>query len=191
MTGRTVNKRLCARPECGRRFDEPGPGEHRPAPQGYCSDTCHTIHKGSQARKRTARASTLARTGSPSPPRSVSPASPAQRAVVTLRACIVTGRAKADGCAVDPAHLCPRGRGGCDDPLCVVPLWRPVHRAFDDGRFDLLPYLVAHRMYDHVGHALVHYGGDLVALIERLTSCSWTSKGDGHLLTLDRLEALG
>lgn len=188
---RTVNRRTCARPGCGRVFNDPGPGEQRLAPQGYCTGTCHAIHRGAQqAAKRAAR-------GTSSPPRPtlitprgpMSPAGGEQRAVVRLEACIVTGRRKADGNTVDPAHLCPRGRGGCDDPLCIVPLWRPVHRAFDDGRFDLLPYLVAHALTDHVAHALEHYRGDLVALIERLTSSSWTAKGAAHLLTVEQIEA--
>lgn len=190
---RTVNRRTCARPGCGRVFDDPGPGEHRPAPQGYCTAVCHAADRDAvQAARRAERAARVAPGGKVTiggfrwP---ISPASSGQRAVVRLEACIVTGRRKGDGFTVDPAHLCPRGRGGCDDPLCIVPLWRPVHRAFDDGRFDLLPYLVGHGLTDHVAHALGHYRGDLVALIERLTSSSWTAKGGAHLLTVEQIEA--
>jgi hypothetical protein len=60
-----------------------------------------------------------------------------QRAAVAGRPCIVCGAER----GIDPAHLIPRSLGGCGDALCVVPACRPCHRAYDEGRLDLLPDL--------------------------------------------------
>lgn len=89
-----------------------------------------------------------------------------QRRKVDGRSCLVCERS--DG--VDPAQLAPRSRGGCDHPDCVVPLCRRCHRAFDDGRLDLLPYLEPHHRAE-LGHALQHHGR--VALLEPLTAGRW------------------
>jgi hypothetical protein len=64
-------------------------------------------------------------------------ATDSQRAAVAGRPCIICGATH----RIDPAHLIPRSLGGCGDPLCVVPLCRGCHRAYDQGRLDLLPYL--------------------------------------------------
>jgi hypothetical protein len=71
----------------------------------------------------------------------------------------------------DPAHLCPRSWGGCDDAACVIPLCRPHHRAFDRGGLSILGELVAARMYTEIAHALGagHYNLDLLALLHRVT----------------------
>ena len=66
--------------------------------------------------------------------------------------CIVCARKP-----VDPAHIVPRGLGGCDDELCVVPLCRSHHRLYDDGTFDLLPYLEPHFREEQM-HAVGHVG---------------------------------
>lgn len=95
-------------------------------------------------------------------------ASPAQREKVRSEPCIVTGFTVEDGAIIDPAHLCARAQGGCDDPLCIVPLVRHIHRPFDDGEFDLLPYLVKHRVPE-LQHALGHYEGNILGLLQRLT----------------------
>lgn len=86
------------------------------------------------------------------------------------------------------AHLWPRGMGGCDEADCVVPLVRPVHRALDDGRFDVLPYLIAHGCVPELQHALGHANGDLVALIERVTGCRVVLVPRTELLTLEQIE---
>lgn len=95
----------------------------------------------------------------------ISPASSRQRSKVKDRRCIVSG----DTEDVDPAHLWPRALGGCDDPLCVVPLARRIHRAFDDRELDLLPALVAGGYHLEIQHALGHANSNLIALLERLT----------------------
>lgn len=95
-------------------------------------------------------------------------ASPAQREKAHSEPCIVTGMSFDAGANVDPAHLTARAQGGCDDSLCIVPLLRPLHREFDDGKLDLLPYLVKHRVPE-LQHALGHYEGNLLGLLQRLT----------------------
>ena len=88
-------------------------------------------------------------------------ASEAQRAAVAGRACIVCG---AERC--DAAHLVPRGMGGCGHPLCVVPLDRRCHRAYDAGELDLLPYLEP-AFRAQVAHAVAHAG--LISTLRRIT----------------------
>lgn len=116
---------------------------------------------------------------SPPKPRSrpVSPASPAQRAKVTDARSIVSAEP-----AGPPAHLWPRGRGGCDDPLCVIPLTPAEHRRFDDGDLDLLPYLLAHGLVGELQHALGHADGNLIALLQRVTGVRWVP-GDREAVT--------
>jgi hypothetical protein len=96
--------------------------------------------------------------------RAISPASPAQRAKVKGQRCVHCTRP-----ACDPMHLCPRGQGGCDDPLCVVPGCRRCHRLFDEGKLDLLGDLVR-RFKPELAHALLHMTP--IALVERLTGCT-------------------
>ena len=93
-----------------------------------------------------------------------------QRRKVDGVACLVCRRS--DG--IDPAHLASRSRGRCDHPDCVVPLCRRCHRAFDDGRLDLLPHLDP-RHRSELAHALSHLG--LIALLERLTDERWAAAG--------------
>jgi hypothetical protein len=105
------------------------------------------------------------RAASPAKPRaSFTPASPAQRAAVAGRGSIVSGETP-----VDAAHLTPRAWGGCDDPLCVVPLTRAEHRAFDDGRLDILPFLIAHGCWAELAHAVEAHRMDPIALLHRCT----------------------
>lgn len=114
------------------------------------------------------RGKPLERKAAPKRQRSISPASKPQRDKARTEPCVVTQAEAIEGATVDPAHLCPRGRGGCDDPLCVVPLVRGLHRAFDDGELDLLPALVGRRTAE-LCHALEHYDGDVLSLLHRLT----------------------
>jgi hypothetical protein len=99
--------------------------------------------------------------------RPFSPASAAQRAKVSGRACLACGATR----LIDPAHITPRSRGGCNHPECVVALCRPCHRAFDRGELDLLPHLEpGHRA--ELAHALSHLS--LLALLRRVTGARWT-----------------
>lgn len=81
------------------------------------------------------------------------PASDAQRAKVAGRRCLACN----SDSRIDPAHVVPRSLGGCDDPLCVVPLCRACHRRYDSGTLDLVACLEpAHRA--EAAHAVQHLG---------------------------------
>lgn len=106
--------------------------------------------------------------------RTISPASPAQRKKVRDLPCVVTGETNETSTwPIDPAHLCPRAKGGCDSERCVIPLRRDLHDLFDQGKLDLLSYLLpAHdrrRWLAEVQHALDHFDGDMLSLLHRLT----------------------
>jgi hypothetical protein len=89
-------------------------------------------------------------------------ASDSQRAAVAGRPCIVCDAVH----GIDPAHLISRSLGGCGDALCVVPLCRRCHRAYDTGRLDLLPYL-ERAWRAHLAHAVGHAG--LIGALRRIT----------------------
>jgi hypothetical protein len=88
-------------------------------------------------------------------------ATDSQRAAVAGRPCIVC---RGIG-GVDPAHLIPRSLGGCGDRLCVVPLCRGCHRAYDRGQLDLLPYLEP-GWRSPLAHAVGHVG--LIGALRRI-----------------------
>lgn len=102
--------------------------------------------------------------GAPSNLSGFTPASADQRAKVKGEVSI-TGEPG----PCDPAHLTPRKHGGCDDPLCTVPLTRAEHRAFDDGKLDILPYLIAGQRWEEIGHMTSAHRMDPFAVIHRLT----------------------
>jgi hypothetical protein len=85
-----------------------------------------------------------------------------QRAAVAGRRCVVCGTDR----RIDPAHLIPRSLGGCGHTLCVVPVCRPHHRAYDRGELDLLPYLEP-TWRAQLAHAVGHVG--LIAALRRIT----------------------
>lgn len=89
-------------------------------------------------------------------------ASPAQREKVRGMACAFCGMTASGYLTIDPAHLCSRGMGGCDDPDCVVPLCRDgfgqgCHVLFDRGALDLLER-VTPAFNREVAHAVLHLG---------------------------------
>jgi hypothetical protein len=88
-------------------------------------------------------------------------ASEAQRAAAG-RCCIVCGSDK----RVDPAHLIPKSLGGCASGLCVIPLDRRCHRAYDRGELDLLPYLEP-GWRPQLAHAVGHVG--LIGALRRIS----------------------
>jgi predicted restriction endonuclease len=92
----------------------------------------------------------------------LAPVSPAQRAKVGGLRCLVCGAVT----HVDPAHLVPRTLGGCDAADCVVPLCRTHHRAYDQGRLDLVAYLEP-QWRAEVAHAVCHLG--LMRTLRRLS----------------------
>ena len=75
---------------------------------------------------------------------------------------------------IDPAHLIPRSLGGCGDPLCVVPHCRSCHRAYDEGRLDLLPHLEP-AWRAQLAHAVGHVG--LIAALRRISGPASQSPG--------------
>ena len=107
-----------------------------------------------RARKPLRRTTPLQRTDSMA-------ASEAQRAAVAGRPCIVCGAEH----RVDAAHLIPRSLG-CGNPLCVVPLCRSCHRAYDSGELDLVPYLEP-AWRAQLAHAVGHVG--LIRALRRIT----------------------
>ena len=58
----------------------------------------------------------------------------------------------------DPAHVWPRGMGGCDEPECVIPLCRKHHTEFDTGRLNLLSVLRLPMWSRQYEHAIAHAG---------------------------------
>jgi hypothetical protein len=67
--------------------------------------------------------------------------------------------------ASDPAHCIPRANGGCNDPLCVIPLCRPCHNEYDQARtLDVLPLMTRAEQ----AHAVSHVG--LAAAYRRTTN---------------------
>jgi hypothetical protein len=99
-----------------------------------------------RAKKQLRRTKPLQRTASMA-------ASERQRDAVAGRRCIVC----AAEARIDPAHLVPRSLGGCGDALCVVPLCRRCHRAYDRGELDLLPHLEP-AWRAQLAHAVGHLG---------------------------------
>lgn len=84
-------------------------------------------------------------------PRAISPASPAQREKIKDRICVWCGDP-----ATDPAHLCPRSRGGCDEAACVVPMCRICHTLFDQGEIDLESVIALRQYSVERSHMALH-----------------------------------
>lgn len=95
-------------------------------------------------------------------------ASTAQRAKIRELTSIVSAQGPCD-----PAHLLSRALGGCDHEDCVIPLTRAEHRAYDLGKLDILPHLLASRCTKELQHALGHTNGDLIGLLHRVTGVRW------------------
>ena len=89
-------------------------------------------------------------------------ASDFQRAAVAGCSCIVCGADR----RIDPAHLISRSRGGCGDPLCVVPACCVHHRAYDCGELDLFSYLEP-AWRAQLAHAVGHVG--LIGALRRIS----------------------
>lgn len=100
----------------------------------------------------------------------------AQRDKILGLPCIGCGREASEYVAIDPAHLWPRGRGGCDDVLCVGPLCRSVdhscHTLFDNGELDLLPALIDRGYWPEIAHMVSHEVSP-TQVLERLTGQRW------------------
>lgn len=126
-------------------------------------------------RKTPLRRGTPLRAGVPkSRPRAISLASAAQKAKVQrIGLCIVTGATE----DLDPAHLWPRGMGGCDHEDCIVPLRRDVHRLLDERELDILPDLIAHECWAELAHMVSAHHVDPIHMVEQLTGERWQPVG--------------
>lgn len=99
----------------------------------------------------------------------ISPATPAQRAAIEGRACIVCA-----GYPCSPSHLIDRSLAPAfgDDPRITVPLCDArCHREYDEGFLDLSPYLEPH-WRESVAAAVEAVG--LLAALRRITNKRWT-----------------
>lgn len=102
--------------------------------------------------------------------RGISPASVEQKAKVKrIGYCLVSG----DTQGLTPAHLWPRGQGGCDHEDCIVVLQYEEHRLFDEGKLDLLPHLIAHQCWVELAHMVAAHHVDPIHMVERLTGERW------------------
>ena len=105
----------------------------------------------------------------------------AQREKVQGLPCIGCGREESEYVAIDPAHLWPRGRGGCGDVLCVCSLCRAsdysCHTLFDNGELDLLPALIDRGYWPEIAHMVSHEVSP-TQVLERLTGQRWQPVGE-------------
>lgn len=103
----------------------------------------------------------------------------AQRDKVRLLPCAFCGREAVEGVIViDPAHLWPRGRGGCGDPLCVVPACRDqigngCHKLLDEEKLDAFPPLLARGYRAEIAHAFVEHEPPISHWLKRFTGVEW------------------
>lgn len=99
----------------------------------------------------------------------ISPASTGQRAKVRDQSCVVCGRDRFDA-PIHPMHLWPRGRGGCDDPLCVLAGCATCHQGYDVEGLDLLRVVTTNwpQYKPEFDHATTHAGP--VEVLERLAN---------------------
>lgn len=103
----------------------------------------------------------------------------AQRDKVRGLPCFFCGRSAEEGVLViDPAHLWPRSRGGCGDPLCVIPACRNqvgegCHQLLDAGEIDALPALLSRGYRAEIAHAFVEHEPPVSDFLKRLTGVEW------------------
>lgn len=76
---------------------------------------------------------------------------------------------------IDPAHIVSRAMGGCDHEDCIVPLPRFIHRLFDEGKFDLLPWLTR----EEQAHAVSHLG--ILGALKRTTGETYEPQPEGAM----------
>lgn len=98
----------------------------------------------------------------------ISPASKAQREKVKGSVCRSCGDE-----LVHPAHVIDRSLGGCNDPLCVLPLCPSCHRDYDGGKAEVLPFLSKAEQ----AHAVGHVG--IVSALKRTTNLHWVPEEHG------------
>lgn len=130
---------------------------------------------------------------------------PAQRKKMKRLTCLGCGREVDPDIpgewTIDPAHLVPRGGGGCEDPLCVIPLCRHRHIPTEgchpifDGKVegksvDLHPRLARGGWEKELAHAMGH-GYSPLELLCRVTGEAWVPQRqfDAEKARVGELEA--
>lgn len=101
--------------------------------------------------------------------------SPVQQRATKGRACIVCGKDEAEA-IIDPAHVTPRRLAPhCTCEKGTVPLCRGCHNRYDDlnDPFDLLPYLMTHKLYEETVHGFLEHGVSLRELMDTITGVKW------------------
>lgn len=103
-------------------------------------------------------------------------ASPAQRAKVKDRACIVCTKDRFET-EIHPAHVYPRRLQPCDCAEGVVPLCSEHHQLYDDQNqpFDLLPYLTDRGCHVEFVHAIAAHQVPFGILLEQVTGAKWVA----------------
>jgi hypothetical protein len=96
-------------------------------------------------------------------------ASKAQQEKVRGLPCVACDADPYEGATIDPAHLWPRRMGGCEDPLCVVPLCRRCHELFEVGALDLLSRLVDRKYFAEMAHPIKCHEISPSTLLRELT----------------------
>jgi hypothetical protein len=124
--------------------------------------------------------------------KSFTPASKEQRAKVKAARIVlvrddfgkVWGVLSTEAEPVDPMHLTPRSKGGCNDPACTVAAARfTVHRPYDDGELSLLEFFAeeANRLafLPELQHMLTHLSP--VEMVEQLANDRVAWRGVGFV----------
>lgn len=160
--GRTVQRRECALPSCPVLFETPHGGTWAAA---YCSPGCHRASKGTRPAK--PRAAIVTRPAQKRA-RSISPASPEQRAEAASGGCVVCNAA---GC--HSAHLIDRSLAADPegDPRAIVRLCARHHREYDEGTLSLLEHLEPGGRAS-LAYAVERFG--LLRTLQRITNARWT-----------------
>jgi hypothetical protein len=119
---------------------------------------------------------------------------PVQRAKVKLLTCLGCGR-EVDmddperRWSIDPAHLVPRGQGGCDHEDCVLPLCRNLRNPFEgchpifDGKvagksINLHPRLAQGGYEKELAHAVGVHGWTPLELVRRVCGEEYVPKSE-------------
>jgi hypothetical protein len=97
-------------------------------------------------------------------------ASKVQQEKVKLLPCAHCGTEGDQFNPIDPAHLWPRSKGGCNHPNCVIPLCRSCHRIYDpSGGLELLPALVSKGYFAELAHPISAHEVSPNELVRHLT----------------------
>lgn len=110
-------------------------------------------------------------------------ASKAQREKVRGLPCAICGKEASTYRAIDPAHVWPRGKGGCDHEDCVIPGCRTFdgtgcHTLLDLGELEALPALISRGYWAELAHPIACHQVSPTSLVARLTLPSAYRQGE-------------